>query len=199
MVSMHPYEPYIPHGATKLIIGTIPPYRFCIVPQELHDDDVNFYYGSCDNSFWKLLSGITKIELPLVNTEKAIEQRKNILNNLKTGIMDIIKCCEHKNQKSDDGSLKNIAHKPLNELLLDYPSIKTLIYTSDFVKTQINKIADKNYHNWTNKSERKCTTIINGQQYNVIILYSPSPNALRGVDAKRRLEQYKTVFENIAT
>ena len=27
--SIHPYEPYIPEGATKLIIGTMPPFRFC--------------------------------------------------------------------------------------------------------------------------------------------------------------------------
>ena len=39
----HPYEEYIPENATKLILGTIPPYRFCI-RQGLHADDVDFYY-----------------------------------------------------------------------------------------------------------------------------------------------------------
>lgn len=27
--STHPFAPEIPEGATKLIIGTMPPYRFC--------------------------------------------------------------------------------------------------------------------------------------------------------------------------
>jgi len=30
MYSKHPFEPFIPANATKLIIGTIPPYRFCL-------------------------------------------------------------------------------------------------------------------------------------------------------------------------
>lgn len=47
--STHPFAPEIPEGATKLIIGTMPPYRFCNTDEALYDDDVNFYYGSRDN------------------------------------------------------------------------------------------------------------------------------------------------------
>ena len=70
MLSIHPYEPYIPEGATRLIIGTMPNKRFCVRMPELDElpgtcklpnlqpEDVNFYYGSNDNSFWKLVSAI---------------------------------------------------------------------------------------------------------------------------------------------
>ena len=54
--STHPFAPEIPEGATKLIIGTMPPYRFCNTDEALYDDDVNFYYGSRDNYFWELVS-----------------------------------------------------------------------------------------------------------------------------------------------
>ena len=190
--STHPYAPYIPENATKLIIGTIPPYRFCV--QNLEPEDVNFYYGSKDNCFWTLISEITKAKLDYENSGRAINQRKNLLCKLNIGITDIIESCIHHNKKSDDNSLKDIKLKPIEELLSQYPKIDTLIYTSEYVKNKINEIADKSYHDWLDKVQRKCTTVINGKKYNVIILYSPSPNALRGVKAETRLSQYKNVF-----
>ena len=50
VISTHPYEPYIPDNATKLIIGSIPPQRFCIKHSIIDNDDVKFYYGSKDNN-----------------------------------------------------------------------------------------------------------------------------------------------------
>ncbi len=36
--STHPFAPEIPEGATKLIIGTMPPYRFCNTDEMLRRD-----------------------------------------------------------------------------------------------------------------------------------------------------------------
>lgn len=148
MKSKHPYYPFVPEEATKLIIGTMPPYRFCITPKELYDDDVDFYYGSKDNYFWDLLSELAGTKLDKENTQTAIVQRKALLKNLHTGITDIIDQCTHTDGKSDDLSLNDIVLKPINELLSNYPKIDTLIYTSKFVIKQINKIADVTYHTW---------------------------------------------------
>lgn len=158
MNSKHPYCPFIPEGATKLIIGTMPPYRFCITPKELCDGDVDFYYGSKDNYFWDLLSQATDVKLDKENTEMAIIQRKSLLANLHTGITDIIDQCTHINGKSDDLSLSDIVLKPIKELLSNYPKIDTLIYTSKFIIKQINKIADVTYHTW--KSPQKEGSIV---------------------------------------
>lgn len=193
MYSQHPYKPFIPQNATKLIIGTMPPYRFCIKPQKLFDDDVNFYYGSKDNFFWDLLAKVTGTQLEFKNSEEAIRQRKSLLIKLNIGITDIIEKCNHKNEKSDDASLEIITRKPIEKWLFQSPKIDTLIYTSAFVINQINQVADKSYHNW--KIPRKIGTIvINKKEYNVVILYSPSPMALRSVDANTRFAQYKNVF-----
>jgi G:T/U-mismatch repair DNA glycosylase len=199
ILSTHPYDPYIPEGATKLIIGTIPPYRFCITPQELFSGDVNFYYGSRDNYFWKLISEVTNKKLDFENTEKAIKQRKELLDKLNIGITDIVQHCIHENRKSDDKSLKFIENKPLDNLLLQYTNINTLLYTSNFVISQINKIADKKYHeNWVDGTQGKEGTVIfNGNEYTVIVLYSPSPYALLGLGkdgSEKRLAQYYKVF-----
>lgn len=193
MYSNHPYKPYIPQNATKLIIGTIPPYRFCIKPQKLFDNDVNFYYGSKDNYFWDLLSEVTGTQLERKNSEEAINQRKTLLTKLNIGITDVVEKCIHKNEKSDDASLEQIMHKPIKELLLQNPKIDTLIYTSNFVIKQINQIADKSYHSW--EIPRKVGIVImNEKKYNVIVLYSPSPTALRSISAETRLTQYKNIF-----
>lgn len=193
MYSIHPYKPFIPQGATKLIVGTMPPYRFCIKPQELFDNDVNFYYGSKDNYFWNLMTEVTSTQLDYKNSEEAVNQRKALLTKLNIGITDIVEKCTHNDGKSDDASLKEITHKPIKELLLQNPKIDTLIYTSAFVIKQINQLADKSYHEW--KIPRKVgIATINGKKYNVIVLYSPSPTALRSINAETRLAQYKSVF-----
>lgn len=193
MYSEHPYNPFIPQEATKLIIGTMPPYRFCIKPQKLFDNDVNFYYGSRDNCFWDLLSEVTGTQLERKNSEEAINQRKTLLTKLNIGITDIVEKCIHTDEKSDDASLEKITRKPIKELLLQNPKIDTLIYTSAFVTKQINQIADKSCHSW--KIPNKVGTVImNGKKYNVIVLYSPSPMTLRRIDAETRLTQYKSVF-----
>lgn len=42
----HPYPPFIPDNATRLIVGTLPPPRFSL--GQLKPDDVKFCYGSRD-------------------------------------------------------------------------------------------------------------------------------------------------------
>ena len=40
--STHPFAPEIPEGATKLIIGTMPPYRFCNTDEMLIGNGIAF-------------------------------------------------------------------------------------------------------------------------------------------------------------
>ena len=199
--SIHPYAPYIPEGATKLIIGTMPPFRFCPSGgRTLHDNDVDFYYGSRDNHFWKLLSEVTGTPLEFVNTTEAVNQRKQLLKQLHIGITDIVGSCIHRNGKSDDASLFSIEPKPLDKLLLEHPNIEKLIYTS---RTEVQKLinrffADKGPHTRAKDNTQKESVWINGRQYGVTRLYSPSPIALWSVSADTRLEQYRRVFSSSA-
>lgn len=195
--SVHPFAPYIPEGATKLLIGTIPPHRFCVHSLDA-EKDVDFYYGSKDNYFWSLLSEATGIPLQYYkNCTEAVQERKDLLAKLGIGITDIIDQCVHKNGRSDDASLEVIELKPLRTLLKEYPNINTLYYTSEYVKKLINTcgIADKSYHNCVDKKSRQYSVFIEGKEYQVVILYSPSPNALRSISKENRLTQYKKVFK----
>lgn len=196
MYSKHPYDPYIPQNATKLIIGTMPPYRFCIDPKKLFGDDVNFYYGSRDNYFWDLIAEATDTQLDRDNSEVAVDQRKALLTKLNIGITDVIEQCLHKNGKSDDASLQEITLKPLTKLLSQYPQIDTLLYTSQNIIKYVNQMADKSYHRWE-KPRRKGSISINNKNYSVVVLYSPSPLARRRVSQEAQLSQYKDVFGEI--
>lgn len=193
MISKHPFEPYIPNGATKLIIGTIPPPRFCKNPFGLNNDDVNFYYGSKDNSFWSLLEDVYDVKLKYKNDIASVNQRKELLKHAGIGITDIIKECVHENDLADDESLKDISQKNIQKLLIEYPQVTTLIYTSEFVKKEIRKQFNLS-HKLTYRNKRKQTLNINGKEYQVRILYSPSPLALINMGTngdEKRKHQYQ--------
>lgn len=198
--SNHPYETFIPKNSTKLIIGTIPPYRFCTNEgkknAELSLNDVDFYYGSHDNYFWELISNATNTELSFENSENAVKQRKELLCKLGIGITDIVERCIHNGGKSADNDLTDIIFRDIKSILNseNASDINTLIYTSELVKKLMNNIQDKSYHSCIDKAERKYQVSINGKTYNVIVLYSPSPMALRSVSAEKRMEQYIKVF-----
>jgi G:T/U-mismatch repair DNA glycosylase len=194
MNTKHPYDPFIPDGASRLIIGTIPPARFCMEgTKSLFETDVDFYYGSKDNAFWGLVAEVFGVQLEKSNTQAAIEQRKSILTAHGIGITDIISECTRENQSASDDKLKVITRKDLGKLLFDHPSISTLIYTSEFVKKEINQHFG-GYHLIDKENKKKQSININGKMYQVRILFSPSPNGLRnlGVEgSKKRLNQWR--------
>ena len=73
----HPYKPFIPKEATKLIVGTLPPPRFST--GDLHQKDVDFCYGSYHNSLWKKIDVIHNLGLRYDNSQEAIDERKAYL------------------------------------------------------------------------------------------------------------------------
>ena len=189
--SIHPYEPFVPQGATKLIIGTMPPYRFCVQDAPLYDGDVSYYYGSKDNSFWSVLSRITGVELSEVNNEESIEQRKELLRKNGIGITDIIERCHHVEQKSTDDKLIDVKLKDIAKLLECNQSISELIYTGTDVIKYINQAVGSEHH-WLDQSRYTGTKTINNKDYTIRRLKSPSPRA--GWIDKELDEDYRKVL-----
>jgi len=192
----HPFEPYIPENATKLIIGTTPPPRFA--QSKLSDKDVNFYYGSEDNGFWNILGEITENDFKKENSIEEIEKRKMFLKDNNLAICDIVLKTNRKNPTSaSDEDLIDIEQlNIIDEILTKYPQIDTLLYTSRFVKKQMTQLLKKIYgkeicHQSTKDDKKKESLRINNKQYNIVILFSPSPSANRRVTPEERKEQYK--------
>ncbi len=197
MYSIHPYEPFAPPGATKLIVGTMPPRRFCVEPKELLAGDVDFYYGSRDNCFWRLIGEASGETFDFENTERATMQRKAYLERHGFGITDAVEKCIHEGGRSGDDSLKEIEPRDMRRLLAENPGINTLIYTGGLVRDLMNRFtADDRRHTAANGNKRERSVVIGGRAYRVILLYSPSPRALQGIPggSETRREQYKEVF-----
>jgi G:T/U-mismatch repair DNA glycosylase len=184
--SIHPYEPYIPENATKLIIGSIPPPRFCRPNPRLEKGDVDFYYGSNRNQFWKLLGLAPGCD---------VEQQKNFLTGKNIGITDIIQSCARKNGNSaTDQNLADLELKDIKTLLKKHNKIGILLYTSEFVKSLVEKAAGAKH---TPTGPKQFEITIGSVRYAAHVLYSPSPLALRGLGKNGsaiRKQQYDKIF-----
>ena len=204
MRSFHQYPLFVPENATKLIVGSMPPERFCRIPKQLKEKDVDFYYGSKDNYFWKLLSEVCQTKLDYENTIQAVTHRKELLTSLHCGITDIIASCERSQNSASDSNLKEIIFQPIFQYALEHPTIKTLIYTSHFVQTNVYRyFASLFGKDWKkesiNNSHRQHQLYFPDRLVlDDVTLYSPSPQALKGLGKngkEKRTEQYRNVFQ----
>ena len=123
----HPYEPFLLHKATKLIVGTLPPPRFTM--GELKPQDVDFCYGSCNGQLWPILDSIFELGLKYETTAEAVEQRKRFLIANKIGVCDIVESAEREKIDASDLGMKNVVLRDLVGYLQKYPNIETLLFT----------------------------------------------------------------------
>ncbi|WP_274476059.1 uracil-DNA glycosylase family protein [Mangrovimonas aestuarii] len=126
-VHQHPYEPFIPENATKLIVGTLPPPRFSL--GEFKSGDVDFCYGSNDGLLWPVLDDIFELKLIYETTQEAIDQRKQFLESRGIGICDIVQSCVREKIDASDLGMKQVVLRNLLAYLKKHPNIETLIFT----------------------------------------------------------------------
>lgn len=126
-IHKHPYKPFIPEGATKIIVGTLPPPRFSI--GNLKKGDVDFCYGSIDGQLWKILDEIFMLNLLFETTDFAIQQRKDFLVENNMGICDIVESCEREKKDASDLGMSKIVLRDLLFYLNKNPSVHTLLLT----------------------------------------------------------------------
>jgi G:T/U-mismatch repair DNA glycosylase len=123
----HPYEPFIPENATKLIVGTLPPPRF--TTGELKLNDVDFCYGSRDGLLWPVLDKLFDLDLKFENTNEAIEQRKRFLIKRGIGICDVVQSSQRDKIDASDLGMENVRLRNMTEILRQHPKIDTLLFT----------------------------------------------------------------------
>ncbi len=123
----HPYQPFIPKNATKLIVGTLPPPRFST--GNFKDGDVDFCYGSRDGLLWKILDKIFDLNLSFETTKKAVKQRKDFLIGHKIGICDVVASCYREKIDASDLGMQGVIFRNLIGYLKEYTTIDTLLFT----------------------------------------------------------------------
>ena len=126
-IHKHPYQPFIPKNATKLIVGTLPPPRFS--DGILKQGDVDFCYGSIDGQLWRILDKIFNLNLKFETSEFAIQQRKEFLITNNIGICDIVESCKREKIDASDIGMEHIQLRDLVYYLQKFPKIDTLLLT----------------------------------------------------------------------
>jgi G:T/U-mismatch repair DNA glycosylase len=123
----HPYPPFIPDGATRLIVGTLPPPRFSV--GQLREGDVDFCYGSRDNLLWPALDTIFRLGLRYDGSREAVAQREDFLRRARIGICDIVESCRREKTDASDLGMEEIVLRDLLGRLHRHPAVDTLIFT----------------------------------------------------------------------
>lgn len=123
----HPYPPFIPDHATKLIVGTLPPPRF--TTRNLKPEDVDFNYGSRDGQLWRILNQIFEAGFSFENSKEAIEQRRQFLKNQSIGICDMVACAYREKIDASDLGIKAYELRNLISVLQKHHHINTLLFT----------------------------------------------------------------------
>ncbi|PVW16976.1 uracil-DNA glycosylase family protein [Marixanthomonas spongiae] len=123
----HPYPPFIPKNATKLIVGTLPPPRFST--GELRPGDVDFCYGSRDGQLWLIIDQIFDLDLSFETTEKAIKERKAFLREKGIGICDMVSVAYREKVGASDIGMQQASLRDLIRILQEHPTVDTLLFT----------------------------------------------------------------------
>ena len=193
----HPYPPFIPSKATKLIVGTLPPPRFSI--GNLKSDDVNFCYGSRDGQLWKILDEIFNLNLKYENTQEAILQRKTFLETENIGICDIVESAEREKIDASDLGMQNTLLRDLIGYLKQYPNVDTLLFTGGNSKNGPEYFFRKHLKDHNLKLELVNNDIprihqfrLNERTIRPVSLTAPSGSANRAVGSMPLYQQLKS-------
>lgn len=123
----HPYPPFIPSTATKLIVGTLPPPRF--TTGDLKEGDVDFCYGSRDGQLWVILDKIFGLDLNFETTQEARNQRERFLIKQGIGICDMVASARRQKIDASDIGMQEVELRDLVAILRKHPKIDTLLFT----------------------------------------------------------------------
>ncbi|MFK5880498.1 MAG: hypothetical protein QM478_13510 [Flavobacteriaceae bacterium] len=175
----HPFQEFIPENVSSLIVGSFPPIKLTTEINEVKGEnrkfyekyfeknpkttDLDFYYGSTENTLWNVLS--LTFDEDLTSKQKI----KTFLTKNLIGITDIIENCKRtiKNSKigNEDKDLEIVEFRDVISTIKKH-NIKRVLCTGALVLRLLKK-QDK---------------VMNGKNRllvnrNVIQLISPSPRA----------------------
>ena len=201
----HPYRPFIPQNATKLIVGTLPPPRFS--QGQLLERDVNFCYGSRNGQLWPILDSIFDLNLKYETTEIAIQQRKEFLTERQIGICDIVENCKREKIDASDLGMQQVRLRNLIGYLKEHTTVDTLLFTGGNSKNGPEYFFRKHLKEYdiklqivSNEIPRIHNFHLDSRIIKTISLMAPSGSANRAVGSNseyKRLKKLNPKFNTI--
>lgn len=128
----HPYDPFVPSGCDRLIVGTLPPPRFS--RRNLYAEDVDFCYGSRDGLLWPVLEQVYKTPLQYSNSEAAVQERRKLLGAQGVGVFDIVASALREKEDASDLGMQDVKLRDLIAALRDLKEVKALLFTGGNAK-----------------------------------------------------------------
>ena len=192
----HPYEPFFPKNATKLIVGTLPPPRF--TTKELKEGDVHFCYGSISGLLWPVLDKIFKLNLTYKNTKEAVAERKEFLKSRGIGICDIVASAKREKIDASDLGMQDVVLRDVIEYLKKHPSIDTLLFTGGNSKNGPEYFFRRHLKKYqlefvliSNEVPRIHSFNLEGKTIKTVSLTAPSGAANRAIGSLQRYKEMK--------
>lgn len=203
-IHRHPYPPFIPENATKLIIGTLPPPRFS--GSALYHDDVDFCYGSKHGLLWPILDAIYKLKLSYQNNKKAVEERKDFLMKFGIGICDIVESCEREKIDASDLGMRNIIKRDIIKYLESFENINTILFMGgnskngpEYLFRKYLTFFELKLETVTDTSPKINQFSIKGRNIKTISLISPSNAANRSIGSNPIYKEEKLKNKEFTT
>ena len=200
----HPYEPFLHQDTKKVIVGTLPPPRFCT--KEYKENDVLFCYGSQDGMLWKSLDRIYDLNLIYNNSQEAVDMRKEFLISKKIGICDIVSSCKREKIDASDLGMKDIILRDILGYIKKYKNIETLIFTGgnskngpEYFLRQVLKKEKIKYEVVSSEIPKVHEFIYENRVIKTISLTSPSNAANRSIGANALYKSKKSENPNYST
>lgn len=202
----HPYPPFIPSTATKLIVGTLPPPRF--TTGDLKEGDVDFCYGSRDGQLWVILDKIFGLDLNFETTQEARNQRERFLIKQGIGICDMVASARRQKIDASDIGMQEVELRDLVAILRKHPKIDTLLFTGGNSKNGPEYFFRRNLKEYglalkvvSNKIPRVHTFQMpnGGRWVRTVSLIAPSGAANRAVGSLLAYKKMKAQFPEKTT
>lgn len=193
-VDTHPFEPFIKNDTKYLIVGTIPPHRFCI--NRLEDDDVNWFYGSKDNSFWEIISSVFDVDL---NDLDSIEKRKEFSTKNYIGFIDLFHQIYRHKQSSSDSDIIPISFKDIFKYI-ENTEIDTILFTSEYVEKLSTSLFSEKIKCCVNRDSKKDTNKfdnINFDDKNIKWVKLKSPSFQQRTSIEDKKKEWKEIFNKL--
>lgn len=181
-IETHPWEPFAPHNAKILIMGTFPPQ-----PKRWSMD---FYYPNRTNDFWYMMGLIffnDKYALYIENEKRFdLEKIKSLLNEKGIALHDTCRQIRRLKGNASDKFLEVVKPVPLLQLLASMPECHTVATTGEKAASIIAEI--------TSTSLPKMGEHVVSDD-NLDIWRMPSTSRAYPLKLEKKADYYRTMFE----
>lgn len=187
----HPWNWYIPDGATAILLGTF--------PTDVRNRKFDFFYSSPTNRLWEILTSLASHTIIHFQGKEAVEERKEILQKLKVGLTDMGSTILRQQGSSKDHSLFPLEFMDIAQVLTEHQAITKIIVSGNTQGNSslswLNTFCSINNIQINTKSlEKEKTSVIKIANRNIKIDIAYSPSRLSRITTDKLIANYKELI-----